>query len=95
MSQAADRAPGMLFTEAMRILEDRYGIQNIEHHLSSGDVVIYLPQSEGAEVRWPYIFTDRQAKYLAVHPIVIDDIRRNRFPRDWPTRTDGASASKG
>jgi hypothetical protein len=95
MYQAADRAPGILLTEALTILEDRYGIQNIEHHLSSGDVVIYLPQSEGAEVRWPYIFTDRQARYLAVHPILIEDIRRNRFPSDWPTRTDRASATKG
>jgi hypothetical protein len=91
MSQTADPAPGMLFTEALRILEDRYGIQNIEHH-PSNDVVIYLPQSEGAEVRWPFIFTDRQAKYLAVHPISDEDIRRNRFPRDWPTKGDAASA---
>jgi hypothetical protein len=60
---------------------------------TNGDVVIYLPQSEGAEERWPYLFTDRQAKYLAVHPISDKDIRRNRFPRNWPTRTDGASAS--
>ena len=85
----------MLSTEALRILEDRYGIQNIEHHLSSGDVVIYLPQSESAEVLWPYVFTDRQAKYMAVHPILIEDILKNRFPHDWPTKTDGACASKG
>jgi hypothetical protein len=75
-----------LFTEALTILEDRYGIQNIEHDLTSGDLVIYLPQSEDAEVLWPYIFTGGQVQYLAVHPILIEDIRRNRFPRDWPTR---------
>jgi hypothetical protein len=92
MSQAADPAPGMPFIVAVRILEERYGIQNIEHHPNNGDVAIYLPQSEGAEVRWPFVFTDRQAKYLAVHPISDEDIRRNRFPRDWPTRTDAASA---
>jgi hypothetical protein len=80
MSQVADPAPGMLFTEALRILEDRFGIQNIEHYLSNGDVVIYLPRSEGAEVRWPYIFKNMQAKYLAVYPISDEDIRRNRFP---------------
>ena len=70
--------------EALRILEDRYGIQNIEHHLSSGDVVIYLPRSEDAEVGWPYVFTDRQAKYLVVHPIPDKDIRQGKFPSDWP-----------
>ena len=91
MSQAADPAPGMLFMDAVRILEERYGIQNVEHQPSIGDVVIYLPQSEGAEVRWPYLFTDRQAKYLAVHPISDEDIRRNQFPCDWPTKADTAS----
>ena len=78
--------PGLLFTEALTILEDRYGIQNIEHDLTSGAVVIYLPKSEGAEVLWPYIFTEGQVLYLAVHPILIEDIRRNQFPRDWPAR---------
>jgi hypothetical protein len=42
MSQAADPAPGMPFTEALRILEDRYGIENIEYHPINGNVVIYL-----------------------------------------------------
>jgi hypothetical protein len=95
MSQAADPAPGMLFTEALRILGDRYGIPNIGHNPVNGDVVIHLPVSEVAELLWPYIFTDMQAKYLAVHPLSDEDIRRNRFPHDWPAKTDGASASKG
>jgi hypothetical protein len=37
-------------------------------------------------VLWPYIFTEGQVQYLAVHPILIEDISRNRFPRDWPAR---------
>ncbi len=86
MSETTHPVHGMLFTEALTILEDRYGIQNIEHDLTSGDVVIYLPQSEDAEVLWPYVFTEAQARYLAVHPIPIEDIRRNEFPRDWPAR---------
>jgi hypothetical protein len=86
MFETADHVPEILFTEALTILEDRYGIQNIEHDLTSGDVVIYLPESEDAEVLWPYIFTEGQVQYLAVHPVPIEDIRRNRFPRDWPTR---------
>jgi hypothetical protein len=86
MSETTHPVPGMLFTEALTILEDRYGIQNIEHDLTSGHVVIYLPESEDAEVLWPYIFTEGQAQYLAVHPVPIEDIRKNRFPRDWPAR---------
>jgi hypothetical protein len=86
MSQAADPAPEMLFTEALRILGDRYGIRSVGHHPSNGDVVVYLPVSEGADLLWPYIFTDRQAKYLAVHSISTEDIRSNKFPHDWPTR---------
>ena len=31
MSPFADPAPGILFIDAIRILEDRYGIENIEH----------------------------------------------------------------
>jgi hypothetical protein len=86
MFETTHPVSGMLFTEALTILEDRYGIQNIEHNLSSGDVVIYLPESEDAEVLWPYIFTEAQVKYLAEHPIPIEDIRRNKFPHDWPAR---------
>jgi hypothetical protein len=86
MFETAHPVPGILFTEALTILEDRYGIENIEHDLTSGDVVIYLPESEDAEVLWPYIFTEGQVRYLAVHLIPIEDIRRNRFPRGWPAR---------
>jgi len=86
MFETTHPVPGILFTEALTILEERYGIENIEHDLTSGDVVIYLPQSEDGEVLWPYIFTEGQVQYLAVHPILIEDIRRNRFPRDWPAR---------
>jgi hypothetical protein len=86
MSETANPVPVILFTEALTILEDRYGIQNIEHDRTSGDVIIYLPESENAEVLWPYIFTEGQVQYLAVHPVPIEDIRRNRFPRDWPVR---------
>jgi hypothetical protein len=37
-------------------------------------------------VLWPYIFTEGQAQYLAVHLVPIENIRRNRFPRDWPAK---------
>jgi hypothetical protein len=30
MSQTADPEPGMLFIDAVRILEERYGVQNVE-----------------------------------------------------------------
>ena len=91
MEQPDDPLPGMLFSEALRVLEERYGVENIEHDASNGEMVIYLAEREGTEVLWPYTFTDRQAKYLALHPILNEDIRRNSFPHDWPTRTDTAS----
>jgi hypothetical protein len=94
MSQAADPAPGMLLSEALRNLGDRYGVGNIGHNPVNGDVVVHLPVSEGAELLRPYIFTDWQAKYLAVHPISDEDIRRNRFPSDWP-RTSSVESAKG
>jgi hypothetical protein len=68
----------------VRILEGRCGLENVKHEPDGGDVVIYLPKADGAEQRWPYRFSQWQAKYLAVHPILIEDIRRNRFPSDWP-----------
>jgi hypothetical protein len=61
MSPFADPAPGILFIDAIRILEDRYGIENIEHHPTTGELVIYLPEREGAEILWPSVFTDCQA----------------------------------
>jgi hypothetical protein len=86
--------PGMLLIDAIRILEDRYGIENIEHHPTTGDVVIFLPEREGAEIHWPYVFTDCQAKYLAVQPIPNEDIRKSRFPPDWPPGRQAPSAQR-
>ena len=91
MPQTDDPAPGMLFMDALKILEGRYGVRNIEHHPTNGDVVIYLPEFEGSEVLWPYVFTDRQAKYLAVNHVSNKDIRQSRFPADWPPRPKTAA----
>ena len=91
MTQAADPAPGMLFIDAVRILEKRYGVKNVKHVPEGGDVFIYLPTADDAEQTWPYPFTQWQAKYLAVHPIPVEDIRQHRFPSDWPTEAGTAS----
>jgi hypothetical protein len=69
----------------VRILAGRYALENVKHEPDGGDVVIYLPKGDGAEQRLAYRFTQWQARYLAVHPILTEDIRQGRFPSDWPT----------
>jgi hypothetical protein len=84
MSQATDPAPGTRFIDAVRSLEERYGLENVKHEPDGGDVVIHLPIADGAEQRSPHRFTQWQAKYLAVHHIPDEAIRQGKFPSDWP-----------
>jgi hypothetical protein len=87
MEPGVDPAPGLLFKQVLEILLNRYGRGNVEYRPVGGDVVIRIRDSDDTDVTSPYIFTDMQAKYLAVNPISDEDIRQSRFPPDWPTRT--------
>jgi hypothetical protein len=75
----------MPFIDAIRILEARYGVSNVNHKPDGGDVVVYLPVADDVEQRWPHRLTQWQAKYLAVRSIPDEDIRQGKFPGDWPT----------
>jgi hypothetical protein len=75
----------MSFIDKIRVLEERYGVQNVRHLPDGGDVVIYLTDSDDGEgIASPYRLTWQQAAYLADHSISNDDLRQHRLPDDWP-----------
>jgi hypothetical protein len=79
---AKDPRPGRPFTEALRLLDERFPDGNREYEPAGGDVFITLPLKKGGIFRAG--ITWQQTKYLALSQLTGDDLRDGHLPLDWP-----------
>ena len=79
-----DPHPQMTLEYALKLLRREYGADNVVHWRVSNRIGI-AAQDPGEDKTISITLTIEQAKYLAAHPLSIQDLAAERFPNEWPT----------
>lgn len=76
-----DPHPQMTLEYALKLLGHEYGAENVVHWRVSNliGIVVKYPR-ENTTVT----LTLEQAKYLAAHPLSVQDLVAERYPEEWP-----------
>jgi len=78
-----DPYPGMTVDYALQSLKLLYGAENVVHWRVS-DRVGFTVEYPGEGKPVSVTLTIEQAKYLAAHPLSIQDLVAERYPNGWP-----------
>jgi hypothetical protein len=78
-----DPHPQMTLEYALKLLKREYGAENVVHWRISNRIGI-AAQYPGENKSISVTLTIEQAKYLAAHPLNIQDLAAERFPNEWP-----------
>ena len=78
-----DPYPAMTLDYTLESLKLQYGAENVVHWRVSDKIGI-TAEYPGGDEPVSITLTTQQAKYLAAHPLSIQDLTAERFPNDWP-----------
>ena len=78
-----DPYPGMTLAYALKLLGREYGAENVVHWRVS-DVIGIVLKYPGEDTSVTVTLTLEQAKYLAAHPLSVEDLVAERYPENWP-----------
>jgi hypothetical protein len=78
-----DPHPQMTLEYALKLLRHVYGADYVVHWPVSKKIVISANDPSGGTAS--VTLTIEQAKYLAAHPLSIQDLIAERYPVEWPT----------
>ena len=73
----------MTLEYALKLLTREYGAENIVHWRVSNRIGI-AARYPGEDKSLSVTLTIEQAKYLAAHPLSIQDLAAERLPNEWP-----------
>ena len=77
-----DPYPAMTLEYALESLKLQYGAENVVHDLASNRIGITV-KDPGEDKPVSVSLTIEQAKYLAAHPLSIQDLVAERYPNGW------------
>lgn len=78
-----DPHPQMTLEYALKLLGHEYGAENVVHWRVSNMIGIVV-KYPGEDTNVTVTLTLEQAKYLATHPLSVQDLVAERYPENWP-----------